>query len=74
YGFPRTRAKGTRHVHVSGQGIWCALPGVSMFPLPVEHCRGLASDIARFFTVPIHLNRKEAAFPPPCDPEGTPGR
>ena len=24
-----------------------------MFPLPVEHCRGLAGDIASFFTVPI---------------------
>ena len=78
YGFPRTRAKGTRHVHVSGQGIWCALPGVSMFPLPVEHCRGLAGDIASFFTVPIgyaySLNRKEAAIPLHCDPEGTPGQ
>ena len=51
-------------------GSPCALPGVSMFPLPAEHCRELAGDIASFFTVPmamlIHLNRKEAAFPPHC--------
>jgi len=38
-----------------------------MFPLPAERCRGLAGDIASFFTVPmamlIHLNRKEVASP-----------
>ena len=67
-------------------GSPCALPGVSMswfrtaepFPRPAERCKELAGNIASFFTVPmaipIHLNRKEAAFPPHCYPEGTPGR
>ena len=49
-----------------------------MFPRPAEHCRGLAGDIASFFTVPmamlIHLNRKEAAFPPHCESRRFPCR
>ena len=60
-------AKGPERI---SDGSPCALPGISMFPRPAEHGKGLAGDIASFFTVPmampIHLNRKEAAFPPHC--------